>query len=228
MSLQTRLGTLISAIGADIKALKELTPTILSTASTVSDSEESNKAVEWYYSDTNLIGKLVTIVPIVNATIQDRGEVWLRARSRTGGASQTLKLLDSDGKSDLLYGWGPWTNLAYSANWSTLAGQQAGQYRKSLDGTRLQLRGTPTITGATLVLAGANKTIAVLPVGARPPAPSFRMVRILAGGTTDTVVLLGVGSGGAIDLWNELTGRSLTYGSGTYLMLDGIEISLEA
>ena len=123
--------------------------------------------------------------------------------------------------------WGAWTALPYSANWGDFGGaQQVGQYRKTSNGKKVQLRGMIKVSAA-ITLGSTNSNPATLPAGSRPPAATFRMVRVDTT-TTNTVLLLGIGSSGVFTLWSELTGRSLTYPSGTYLSLDGIEFSTEA
>jgi hypothetical protein len=103
-SLQSRLSSLITAIGTDIKALQARTPTILANGngSSLSDTKEPTIAVEWRdSSDDSLTAKLVQINPIVSAVIVDRSELWARVKSRTGGASADRLILDSDGKTFL-------------------------------------------------------------------------------------------------------------------------------
>jgi hypothetical protein len=125
--------------------------------------------------------------------------------------------------------WGPWTAIPFAANWGDFgSGEQNGQYRVSLDGKSVQVRGLVKITGASVTLAGANATIGTLPAGARPPAPFYYRVYVSASGTTGTMVTMGIAPSGALILYTELTGRSLTYGTGTYVGLDGIEFSTEA
>lgn len=98
-SLQSRLSSLITAIGADIKALQALTPTKLTAPSSLSDSSEPTKTVAWYYLGTTLIGKLAIFNPTISAAIRDRTELWVRLKSRTGGVTLDRVLLDSDGMS---------------------------------------------------------------------------------------------------------------------------------
>lgn len=104
MSLQSRIATLITAIGTDIKALQALTPTILDRKTAVNDTQESIAAVEWrnLSSTSELLGKLVTINPIVSAVIVNRSELWTRVKSRDGTSSADRLILDSDGKSDFM------------------------------------------------------------------------------------------------------------------------------
>lgn len=104
MSLQSRLATLITAIGTDVKELKARKPTILDHRTAISDLEESDSAVEWrnLTSTSALLAKLVTLNPIESLIMVDRSELWARVKSRTGGAVADRLILDSDGKSDFM------------------------------------------------------------------------------------------------------------------------------
>lgn len=104
MSQQTRLASLISAIGADVKALST-TLKILTGATSLSDTEQPLSAVEWRYgggSGQNLTGKLTTISPIVSAVVVNRSELWGRVKSRDGTSFADRMFFDSDGKSDFM------------------------------------------------------------------------------------------------------------------------------
>lgn len=102
-SLQSRLSSLITAIGADIKALQARTPTILGTASSLSNTSEPTKAVEWYYTPSGqLVAKFVAVSPIESLTVIDRQELRLRLHNRLGTLTQDRLILDSNGNSDLL------------------------------------------------------------------------------------------------------------------------------
>lgn len=99
-SLQTRLGALITAIGADIKLLQK--QTILTALNAISDTEQADNAVEWRHSSTaNLLAKLVAINPIESAVIVNRSELWARVKTRDGTLSADRLILDSDGNSGL-------------------------------------------------------------------------------------------------------------------------------
>lgn len=106
-SLQSRLSSLITAIGADIKALQARTPTVLTGASVNSpptnEATDPTRTVEWWTSGGLLLAKIQSIVPVVSSTILDKGEMWVRVKSRTGGVTALRLLLDSDGKSDFIY-----------------------------------------------------------------------------------------------------------------------------
>jgi hypothetical protein len=93
-SLQGRLSLLISAIGADIKALQARTPTVLGLGSN-DDTLESANAMQW------LTGGAVA-AKLVAKTVSPSGriEVWLRAKTPTTSFDRLL--LDSTGKSDML------------------------------------------------------------------------------------------------------------------------------
>jgi hypothetical protein len=101
-SLQGRLSSLITAIGADIKALKSVV--IFTNGNTVDDTEQPTRAVEWRQNGTGgaLLAKITEINPIENSVVVDRSELWLRLKSRSGGTSVTRKLLDSDGNSEFI------------------------------------------------------------------------------------------------------------------------------
>jgi hypothetical protein len=99
-SLQSRLSSLITAIGADIKALQARTPTILTSIGGLSNTSEPTNAVEWWRLGT-LIGKITAGVPTENSTIPNRGDIWIRARSRNGDVSVDRLLLNSDGLTTL-------------------------------------------------------------------------------------------------------------------------------
>lgn len=102
MSLQTRISSLITAVGTDIKELKARTPTVLSQKTSVSDTSQPDGAVEWWTSIPSLVGKLVTINPIIAAVVQNRSELWVRVKSRDGTLSKDRLILDSDGSSNFL------------------------------------------------------------------------------------------------------------------------------
>lgn len=124
--------------------------------------------------------------------------------------------------------WGPWTAIPFTANWGNYgSSNQNGQYRVSADGKTVELRGLIKITGATITLGGANSSPTTLPAGARPPAPAYYSQYVVAAGTTDTSVLIGIAPTGIMTMWSELSGRSLTFSTGTYLSLDGIQFSTE-
>jgi hypothetical protein len=101
MSLQTRLSALITAVGADVKALQARTPTILRRVTAISDISEPANAVEWWTTSApSLVAKLIAMNPIESSVIVDRTELWARVKSRSGGSAANRLILDSDGKSD--------------------------------------------------------------------------------------------------------------------------------
>lgn len=103
MSLQTRLSALITAIGADVKALQARTPTILGEVSSLSNTSQPTKAVEWWNTgDGTLIAKLAALTKVENATILNRTELWARVRSRTNDVTVDRMILDSNGLSMLV------------------------------------------------------------------------------------------------------------------------------
>lgn len=103
MSLQIRISSLITAVGADIKELKARKPTILEGVNAVSNTQEPGNAVEWQSLGPGgaLLAKLVGINPIVASVVVNRSELWARARSRDGTLTADRLILDSDGKSFL-------------------------------------------------------------------------------------------------------------------------------
>jgi hypothetical protein len=104
-SLQSRLSSLITAIGTDIKALQARTPTILAAGLTsLSDTKQATSALEWRDTTTDLLqGKFAAINPVVSQVIVDRTELWLRVKHRSGASSADRKILDSDAVSDFIY-----------------------------------------------------------------------------------------------------------------------------
>lgn len=105
MSLQTRLSALITAIGADVKALQARTPTLLTPASSVADTLETDKAVEWRIGGSGtgqLIAKLVGKAPFESLVFLDRQELWLRVHNRAGTLTQDRMILDSNGFTNLV------------------------------------------------------------------------------------------------------------------------------
>lgn len=103
MSLQTRLSALITAIGTDIKALQARTPTILGEVSSLSNTSQPTKAVEWWNTgDGTLIAKLAALTKVENAVILNRTELWARLRSRTNDVTIDKMILDSNGLSMLV------------------------------------------------------------------------------------------------------------------------------
>lgn len=99
MSLQTRLAALITAVGADVKALQARTPTVLSRVTSFVDTSQPTNAVEWWNSGA-LLAKLVAMNPIISAVIVNETEVRLRVKSRDGTQTAERLLLSSLGVSD--------------------------------------------------------------------------------------------------------------------------------
>jgi hypothetical protein len=101
LAAQTRLSALITAVGADVKALQARTPTILRRVTAISDISEPANAVEWWTTSApSLVAKLIAMNPIESSVIVDRTELWARVKSRSGGSAANRLILDSDGKSD--------------------------------------------------------------------------------------------------------------------------------
>lgn len=146
------------------------------------------------------------------------------------GSILSRTILDDTGASDFAHEYGAWTALPFATNWGNYgAGEQPGQYRTTLDGKSVQVRGLVKVSAA-VTLGGTNSIIATLPAGSRPPSTGsfYYRVYVSAGGTTGTMVTMGIAPNGVMTLFTELTGRSLTYSSGTYVGLDGIEFSTVA
>lgn len=117
MSLQTRLAALITAVGADIKEVKARTPTILSGVTSVSETQQPDKAVEWRIGGAGgaLLAKILAINPIVSSVVVNRSELRVRVKSRDGAQVQERLLLDSDGLSDFT-SKRIWVNISTDGN----------------------------------------------------------------------------------------------------------------
>lgn len=98
-SLQSRLSSLITAIGTDIKALQAKTPTVMTNLTTLSDTKQPDNALEWRTTLDSLLAKIVLLNPISGGVTSNRGELWIRMKPRDGSTTLDRLLLDSDGKS---------------------------------------------------------------------------------------------------------------------------------
>lgn len=95
--------------------------TILDGNLGLSDTEEPDNAVEWRDGGTGgaLLAKLVEINPIESLVVVDRSELWLRMKSRSGGATADRRLLDSDGKSDFMCNPSNFQDLTGTSAWNS-------------------------------------------------------------------------------------------------------------
>lgn len=161
MSLQTRLSALITAIGVDIKELKARKPTVLSEVNAITDSTEPGSAIEWRNGGVGggLLAKIVGMNPIPPGppVVSNRTELWVRTKSRDGLLSAERKLLDTDGKSDLLLNNAS-VLAAYLNSWTTAT----RPVHYWTDGATVRLSGN--VSGA----AATASTLMTLPAGFRP------------------------------------------------------------
>jgi hypothetical protein len=101
MSLQSRLSALITAIGADIKAIRG-PEKILSQNTSFVETEQPTTAIEWRQAGSGgaLLAKIVEVNPIIASVVQDRSDLRVRVKSRSGGETAERLILDSGGLSD--------------------------------------------------------------------------------------------------------------------------------
>lgn len=102
-------------------------------------------------------------------------------------------------------GWSAWTAVTYEANWAAAGGtgNVPLQYRKSLDGKNLQLRGSAESS------TGAGFIIAILPAGYRPIQAS----PLPLGGLPDSTIQATVEISGWVGIFPPDHGAAHTFNS---------------